>query len=1302
VKSSVVDPVTSQRYRLVQSFGGGLSAAVGGGVILQGEVDGFATDFLHLVDSERVALKVNRTITKYAVNDFYQNAGTSPKMVYDVAGTLGWSPHNLLLQSAMGRVGFLSSSQGATVTGGQADPAGGTAALNVVITNPATGENVYHSTSGLVTGVVYTASAWCKGTLGQQIFFTPSSGVSASQVPVTFTGAWQRVTGSFAAAGALSFASFECFGRGGNASVPAVTFQCYGIQLNLGTTPLAYLPTTTTARVGLALDYDPVTHAAKGLLCEPAGTNLTSYSEDFSNAHWTKADVTIVPNATTAPDGTLTADKVMENSSTNQHVVYRSYSATAAPHTWSVFAKAAERNWFFIMGSDVGNIYAWFDLANGVVGTVQAGLTAFIKKDSNGWCRCEIRHTFAAPASPYFLMGVASGDNLTSNLGDPTKGLYIWGTQFEASAVATSYMPAVTLTTATRAADQVNVTPASINYSATAGSWWVDIDLNSTVAADRIIGQQAVGAPICTFTPTNNFIIYDLALIYSPTVVLTDPSKIAVAFANSDRAIAVNGGAVTTDTAVGSYCLTPGTAIGIGYNPGSGVDGINGYIRKLRYLPRRKTNAELVTETTPDPSADVAPVNTVAPVASGTATVGQTLSCTTGTWTGTPTPTYAYQWKRDGASIGSATASTYLLVSADAAALITCTVTATNAAGSASATSNSLGAVIWLPANTVAPVASGTATVGQTLSCTTGTWTGSPTPTYTYQWKRDGVSIGSATASTYLLVSADAAALITCTVTATNTAGAVSATSNSLGAVIWLPANTVAPVISGTVTVGQTLTSTTGTWTGSPTPTFTYQWKRDGSSIGSATASTYALVIADVAASITCTVTATNTAGAVSATSNSLGPVIAGAAELLVGETNGFASYFTYATNSQRVAKTVSGTITSYDPDSFFSNAAVIPKMIHDATGAWAWTPHNLFINSETPATQTFGTVIGQVYTVTVTGSGSLAGSAGATGTATQAAPLTFTATGTGATFTLSGSLSRIQANKGTTACAYLATAAVLRNGLAIDYDPVTLVCKGLLLEPTATNLLLNSATLSTQNVTVTAALHALSFYGTGTVTLTGVSTAGPLVGTGVNNRVSLQFTPTAGTLTLTVSGSVTFANLETNVNGFVTSWIPTFGATQARNGDSYSFLLSSIPSLGSAYSHYVRFSMQVVAGGSRFPFVVTDGSSNNFAGIFDTSSSVRLQVTNGGSTLGAITGPALIANTMTSAAARFATNDCALSVSGGAVGTDTVVALPTVDRVATGTSGNTASASFQFYIEKMVIVSRAWNDATLISKSST
>lgn len=84
------------------------------------------------------------------------------------------------------------------------------------------------------------------------------------------------------------------------------------------------------------------------------------------------------------------------------------------------------------------------------------------------------------------------------------------------------------------------------------------------------------------------------------------------------------------------------------------------------------------------------------------------------------------------------------------------------------------------PTNSVAPVASGTVTIGGTLSTTNGTWGGSPAPSFAYQWKRAGVAIAAATASSYTPVAADIGPAITCTVTATSPGGSASATSNSL------------------------------------------------------------------------------------------------------------------------------------------------------------------------------------------------------------------------------------------------------------------------------------------------------------------------------------------------------------------------------------------------------------------------------------------------------------------------------------------------------------------------------------------
>tara|TARA_R110002049_G_scaffold23545_10_gene83654 strand:- start:40956 stop:41300 length:345 start_codon:yes stop_codon:yes gene_type:complete len=82
-----------------------------------------------------------------------------------------------------------------------------------------------------------------------------------------------------------------------------------------------------------------------------------------------------------------------------------------------------------------------------------------------------------------------------------------------------------------------------------------------------------------------------------------------------------------------------------------------------------------------------------------------------------------------------------------------------------------------------------------------------------------------------------------------------------------LPENTDLPTISGTATVGETLTGDEGTWTGRATPSLSYQWLRDGEPIGEATGLTYDLVAEDEAAEISFAVTGKNWSGSVVAIS---------------------------------------------------------------------------------------------------------------------------------------------------------------------------------------------------------------------------------------------------------------------------------------------------------------------------------------------------------------------------------------------------------------------------------------------------
>ena len=87
-----------------------------------------------------------------------------------------------------------------------------------------------------------------------------------------------------------------------------------------------------------------------------------------------------------------------------------------------------------------------------------------------------------------------------------------------------------------------------------------------------------------------------------------------------------------------------------------------------------------------------------------------------------------------------------------------------------------------------------------------------------------------------------------------------------------LPAPTVIPAITGTAEVGELLTVSNGTWTGTPT-SYTYRWTRNGSVIPGAVTGTYTLVPADEGATIRARVTAINASGSFTSSSNTVGPV---------------------------------------------------------------------------------------------------------------------------------------------------------------------------------------------------------------------------------------------------------------------------------------------------------------------------------------------------------------------------------------------------------------------------------------------
>lgn len=190
------------------------------------------------------------------------------------------------------------------------------------------------------------------------------------------------------------------------------------------------------------------------------------------------------------------------------------------------------------------------------------------------------------------------------------------------------------------------------------------------------------------------------------------------------------------------------------------------------------------------------------------------------------------------------------------------------------------------PVNQSLPTVSGGAVLGQSLTATSGSWSGSPS-SFAYQWQRCDAgggscgTIGGATGSGYTVANADVGKTLRVVVTASNPDGTGQATSNATAVVTAsaAPVNTSDPVVSGSPVEGQTLTATSGGWIGTSPITFAYQWVRcgtdggapDGSNCGfisGATGTTYRLTSSDVGRRMRVRVTATNSAGPQTAASN--------------------------------------------------------------------------------------------------------------------------------------------------------------------------------------------------------------------------------------------------------------------------------------------------------------------------------------------------------------------------------------------------------------------------------------------------
>jgi hypothetical protein len=220
----------------------------------------------------------------------------------------------------------------------------------------------------------------------------------------------------------------------------------------------------------LGVTYDPADLSkAPWALLEPAATNIALQSEAFDDARWGKDGVTVSANAVAAPNGTVTADKLVESLSNSGHYVDQTITINgSAQYTRSVFVKAGERGQVRLEMYSVPTVAVRanvsFDIASGTffgetsaVGVVQ---TYVALRLPNGWWR--IFQTFnlgTTDTSCFFRVCLLGPGGASVYQGDGTSGAYVWGAMMgEGSYIATTSAPV------TRAADVVGA-GAGLVYS---------------------------------------------------------------------------------------------------------------------------------------------------------------------------------------------------------------------------------------------------------------------------------------------------------------------------------------------------------------------------------------------------------------------------------------------------------------------------------------------------------------------------------------------------------------------------------------------------------------------------------------------------------------------------------------------------------------------------------------------------------------------------------------------------------------------------------------------------------------------
>ena len=181
------------------------------------------------------------------------------------------------------------------------------------------------------------------------------------------------------------------------------------------------------------------------------GTNLLEYSEEFDNAYWSKDDVIISANDTTAPDGQTTAERITDNTNNARHrvLVLTSLTNSSSKATASVFVKEGTHRYAFLETSAGLSIYTIVaDLQTGTITDETGNVTkddSSITSYGNGWYRISVSITAASNNTSYIQFGPAGSATPSYNNYVPIytgSGEYIygWGAQVEEADSLGSYI----------------------------------------------------------------------------------------------------------------------------------------------------------------------------------------------------------------------------------------------------------------------------------------------------------------------------------------------------------------------------------------------------------------------------------------------------------------------------------------------------------------------------------------------------------------------------------------------------------------------------------------------------------------------------------------------------------------------------------------------------------------------------------------------------------------------------------------------------------------------------------------------